>query len=106
MVGSIGPPMLVITTAGAFRSFGGLGPSIDTQGDVAFTAELDAGGRGLFTGPDVLADRVIGSGDALGGSVVTDVSLCAEGLNDSGQLAFTAQLADGRTAVFRAEPPA
>jgi hypothetical protein len=97
-------PFPVATSSGPFSSFGTFGPSIDTQGNVAFTAELDAGGQGLFTGPDPVADRVVGTGDVLDGSAVTNVTMCAEGLNDAGQIAFTAQLADGRTAVFRADP--
>lgn len=97
-------PFPVATSAGPFSSFGTFGPSLDIRGNVAFTAELDTGGQGLFTGPDPLTDRVVGTGDILDGSEVVNVTVCAEALNDGLQIAFTAQLADGRTAVFRADP--
>jgi hypothetical protein len=53
---------------------------------------------------------VIGTGDRLDGSTVQSTTFCEEGLSDSGELAFVAQLEapdtpDGfRTAVFRATP--
>jgi hypothetical protein len=66
----------------------------------------------IFTGPDVKKDVVIATGDKLDGAIVRSGGLhfCEEGLNDSGQLAFIAELADPksldpRTAVFRATPP-
>jgi hypothetical protein len=57
-------------------------------------------------------DRVISTGDTLDGSTVQNIIFCEEGLSDSGELAFVAQLADNpetledesRTAVFRATP--
>jgi hypothetical protein len=53
---------------------------------------------------------VIATGDKLDGARVRGLSFCEEGLNDAGQLAFIADLADPsaqngfRTAVFRATP--
>jgi hypothetical protein len=53
---------------------------------------------------------VISTGDTLDGSTVQNITFCEEGLSDSGELAFVAQLEapdtpDGyRVAVFRATP--
>jgi hypothetical protein len=53
---------------------------------------------------------VIATGDTLDGSTVQNLTFCEEGLSDSGELAFVAQLDDPeapegfRTAVFRATP--
>jgi hypothetical protein len=43
--------------------------------------------------------RVIGTGDALNGSTVTDLALGASGLNDDGDIAFNYTLASGTTGV-------
>ena len=56
---------------------------------------------GIFIGPDFDRDRVIRIGDSLDGSVVVDVGL--GGINDAGQLAFWADLEDGRSVVMLAE---
>jgi hypothetical protein len=93
----------VADTSGAFSSVGS--PSLNNAGVVAFRAVLDTGDQGLFTGPDPVADRVIGTGDALFGSTVTSLSFFREGLNDAGQVAFRATLADGRQVVARAVIP-
>ncbi len=79
-------------------------PSINKLGTVAFEAELDAGGSGIFIGPDPIVDKVIVVGDSLFGSTVTELFISQKGLNDAGQLAFQATLADGNRAVFRADP--
>jgi len=61
---------------------------------------------GIFTGGDPVADRVIAVGDALDGSTVSgfDPLSFASSLNNAGQIAFLVRLADGRTAVYRADP--
>ena len=88
-------------------------PSLNNNGDVAFLADLDSGGAGIFVGPDPINDRVISTGDTLDGSTVQDITFCEEGLSDSGELAFVAQLDipetpgddfDFRRAIFRATP--
>jgi hypothetical protein len=103
-VGNGGPLTTIADTTGPFSSFGFSGPSLNDNGLVAFVADLDAGGQGIFVGPDPVADRVIQTGDVLDGSTVINLVLCSEGLNNSGQLAFLAQLADDRTGVFLATP--
>jgi hypothetical protein len=109
VTGNGGPLTTVADTRGPFSAFGS--PSINNGGDVTFEGELDSvvvpAPEGIFVGPDPVADRVIGTGDILDGDVVTDVRLCPEGINDSGQIAFTAQLRDPvtsetRTAIYRA----
>ncbi len=101
---------VVADTRGKFASFGFRPPSLNNEGDVAFLATLDDGTSGIFVGSDPIADRVIATGDTLDGSTVQNLTFCEEGLSDSGELAFVAQLEDAdtpegfRTAVFRATP--
>ena len=115
VTGNGGPLTVVADTSGPFQSFGFTfvgftPPALNNSGDVAFFADLDSGGSGIFVGPDPVADRVVGTGDTLDGLTVTNLRICDEGLNDSGQLAFQAtfndpSLPDGRrVAVYRATP--
>lgn len=76
--------------------------SLNDLGRFAFTSSLDAGGYGLFAGPDPVDDLVIKTGMELDGSTVVDLHLHRHGLNNLGQLAFSATLADGRTGIFLA----
>jgi hypothetical protein len=71
---------------------------------VVFLAGLRSGGSGIFRGPDPVADVIIASGDPLFGSTVANVFFTEGGLNDNGQVAFVAQLEDGREVVVRAQP--
>ncbi|MDY6804376.1 MAG: hypothetical protein SXA11_11285 [Cyanobacteriota bacterium] len=80
-------------------------PSINKGGTVAFLADLPTGDRGIYTGHD-LAAKVIGKGDILNGSLVTDLSVDRESINDKGQIAFWAKLANGTEGIFRADPEA
>lgn len=113
VTGRGGPLTTVADTTGPFSFFGFRDPSIDNRGDVAFFAELDSNElpppQAIFTGPDVVDDRVIGSGDTLDGDTISSLTFCEEALNRSGQLAFTAFFEDPgmfelRTAVFQARP--
>jgi hypothetical protein len=100
-----GQVQTLVDSSGPFQiglSFGI--PTINDQGQVAFLASLKSGGFGLFVGPDPVADRVILLGDPLDGSTVTGLSVFGSYFNNAGQLAFIANLADGRTAVYRADP--
>ncbi|MBD1836832.1 PEP-CTERM sorting domain-containing protein [Coleofasciculus sp. FACHB-64] len=94
---------LIADTSSSLNGFLGV-PSINDVGTIAFFAELDVGGTGIFTGADPLKDKVISTGDTLFGSTVTSLSFSREGLNNAGQVAFLASLADGTTGIFRAEP--
>ena len=105
--GDGGPAASVVDSSGAFNIF----PSyaINNTGAVAFSATLDADNLGfpsIFVGADPKKDRVIGPGDKLDGGTVAGLRFCEEGLNDSGQLAFIAEIEDRngdvRVAAFRA----
>jgi len=103
LTGSGGPLTTIADTRGPFSFL--FGPSINDEGTVAFLAGLDAGGAGIFIGPDVEADRVIATGDRLFGSPVSFVEFGGgQSLNDTGQIAFRAGLADGRVVLVRADP--
>ena len=115
VTGNGGPLTVAADTSGPFQSFGFTfvgftPPALNNNGDVAFFADLDSGGSGIFVGPDPITDRVIGTGDTLDGSPVTNLRFCDGGLNDSGQLAFQATFNDPsvpegvRVAVYRATP--
>ncbi|MBD2540516.1 choice-of-anchor tandem repeat NxxGxxAF-containing protein [Coleofasciculus sp. FACHB-SPT36] len=94
---------LIADTSGSFNGFLGV-PSINDVGTIAFFTKLDAGGTGIFTGADPLKDKVISTGDTLFSSTVTSLSFSREGLNNAGQVAFLASLADGTMGIFRADP--
>lgn len=88
-------------------------PSVNDLGEVAFLASLDGApvdtpypSVGIYVGSDPVADKVIAVGDILAGQEVTYVNVHEEGLNNNGQIAFEALLADGTYTVFRAEPQA
>src|SRR5215470_1932883 len=103
LTGSGGPLTTIADSRGPFSFLSG--PSINGEGTVAFLAGLDAGGAGIFIGPDVEADRIIGTGDRLFGSPVNFLEFGGgHSLNDAGQIAFRAGLADGRVVVVRADP--
>lgn len=95
----------VVDDTGAFISFG-FAPALNARGQVAFEGTTRSGLVGIFTGGNVKKDRVIAIGDELDGSTVRDLSTSAfrTSLNNNGQIAFTAQLEDGRTGVYRADP--
>lgn len=112
-IGDGGDPSTVADTRGGFGSFGFRPPSQNNAGAVAFLATLDDfSTTGIFVGPDPVADRVIATGDTLDGATVQSLTFCEEGLSDSSQLGFIAQLEDlaspngFRMAVFRATPAA
>lgn len=89
-------------TSAGFLDFGG--PSINDRGSVAFFADLPGGDSGIFAITGSL-ERIVGTGDPLLGSTVTRLGFFSpQGMNDRGQLAFLAVLADGRQAIVRADP--
>ena len=73
-----------------FSQFGHLevGVSLNDRGNVVFTAALDDGDLGIFTGPDVVRDKVIATGDPLAGSSVSDIVLSRRGFNNNGRSRF------------------
>jgi hypothetical protein len=100
---SDGTTTTTIADTGGPYTFFFSSPSINRGGTVAFQA-FHTGGNGIFTGPDPVADKVIAIGDPLSGSTVTTVIFSREGLNDMGQVAFVARLADDTQALYRADP--
>jgi hypothetical protein len=100
---SAGSAAPVAANTGPFSEFdfeAALGDAV-----VAFRAKLDEGPRGIFTGPDPVADKVIQVGDMLFGAAVGgfpfDFSRFA--INDKGQIAFVV-LSGDQQRVVRADP--
>jgi hypothetical protein len=96
---------VVDNLSGPFAGLGLGAPAINNRGVVAFEAnkfEFHA----IYTGVNPTTDRVIQTGDVLDGSTIVQLSTGSHGrfLNDAGQVAFWAQLADGRTGIYRADP--
>ena len=92
-----------VDTLGPFKDV--VWSDINDAGTIAFTAELDAGGEGIFVGPDPVLHKVIMTGDPLFGSTVTDVHFHPGGLNDQNQLSFGYELANGVRGVAIAQVP-
>jgi len=105
--GSGGATTTIADTGGLLSGFSSV--AINNGGTVAFQANLPSSGPhqrngGIFTGPDPIADRVIGTGDPLDGSRVGILNFDRFGLNNAGSIAFIATLADGRQGIYRADP--
>ena len=105
----VGPAATVVDSSGAFNIFDSY--AINGTGAVAFSATLDDDNLGvpaIYVGPNPKKNRVIRPGDKLDGGTVAGLNFCEEGLNDSGQLAFVAEIEDRngdvRVAVYRASP--
>ncbi|KAB8316652.1 PEP-CTERM sorting domain-containing protein [Tolypothrix campylonemoides VB511288] len=102
--GNGGPLTTIADTSGSFSGFVGT-PAINDEATVAFFASLDGGGSGIFTGSDPVVNKIIGTGDTLFGSTVITVGDSnPQTLNNRGQIAFTAALADGTRGVYVATP--
>jgi hypothetical protein len=96
-----------VDTTGAYSQFFAGQVSINNDGQIVFIADLTAGGHGIFQGPDPIQDKILATGDELFGSTVVGFptnGLGTRGLNNAGQIAFSANLADGRTVLVRADP--
>jgi len=76
-------------------------PLLNNAGLLVFTSTLDGSfDRGVYTGPDPDADKVLGPGDPLAGSTV--VGTAATGLNNAGEIVLYVELADGRKGLWLA----
>lgn len=93
-----GNPTLLVDASGLYSSFGE--SSLNNSDRIAFLATLDSGVKGIYTGVNPLTSKIIEVGDALDGSIVTDLLFYREGLNDFDQIAFSTKLADGRGGVY------
>jgi len=101
------PDTRIVDSSGAFEIFHSY--ALNNAGAVAFSATLDDDNLAIpaiFVGPNPKKNRVIRPGDKLDGGTVVGLNFCEEGLNDSGQLAFVAEIEDRngdvRVGVFRA----
>jgi hypothetical protein len=106
--GNGGPLTTVADNLGPYGILAPNGAAINDDGMVVFSADFDTnpgtGGAGIFRGPDPVADKIIAIGDPLDGSTVRFVRCGRHSLNNAGQIAFTATLANGTQGVFRADP--
>jgi hypothetical protein len=76
---------------------------LNDNGDVAFFAMLDDSSKGIYTGADPVADKVLHVGDALFGATLIDL-VFDDSFNDVGQLAFVYVLDNGQSGVAVATP--
>jgi len=72
-------------------------PAVNNEGQVAFELvywdeQTQTDVEAIYAGPDLVADKVIARGDSLFGMGVQSVEFSTRGLNDSGQIAFWAEL--------------
>ena len=75
-------------------------PAMNDRGIVVFKANLDTGGRGIYAGPDPVADEIIRVGEPLFGSTATNV-IFSRGLNNHNEVVFYFELADGRSGIAK-----
>jgi hypothetical protein len=107
LAGRGGPVKTLVDTADGFDTFGLGSPSQNGAGEIVFTAIAQGGsGYELFDGPSPTTDLVVAIGDPLAGSEAFHLVSCRQALNDHGQIAFLARLADGRDVIVRADPVA
>jgi hypothetical protein len=93
-----GPSAKIADDGGVFSDFSPR-TAINDSGKVIFQATFDSdGSRGLYTGADPVADKVIHEGDALFGSTLTQL-FDAHDVNDGGTIAFRYLLANGVAGV-------
>ena len=102
-INGYGETNLLVDDSGDFNFFNSE-PALNNNGEVAFYAELDDGSAGIYVASELDSNRIVSVGDELAGSIVQELVIVQDGLNDSGQIAFQAQFEDGTSAVFRADP--
>jgi pimeloyl-ACP methyl ester carboxylesterase len=99
-VSKLGNVQQVVGPGSPLSVLGGTGVSLNNNGAVAF----ESSGSSLYAGTNPQSNRVIGVGDKLLGSTITQVGISRTALNDFGQLTFKVSLANGRQAIIRADP--
>lgn len=87
----------IADSRGAFSAFRGV--DISNEGTVAYLADFDAIGSGIFVG----RQAVISTGNQLLDSTVTDLNFLNKGLNIDDSVALWARLANSHSGVFRAD---
>src|SRR5438128_2537228 len=85
---------MIADTSGAFGDVSRFFPSINSQGAVAFEANLKAGGEAIFTGSGGELSRIAVTGDFIGSFTL------APKINSAGTVAFGADLTAGGRAIF------
>jgi len=99
---SAGRLSCLVDTRAGFQSLRGV--LINNAGPVVFYGTPVGGQLGLYAGPDPVAHRLLGLGDALLGGAVAEVVLNPVSVNQRGQLAVRVALDDGRQFILRGEP--
>jgi hypothetical protein len=103
----------VADTLNGYGAFGFYAPAINSSGAVVFKGILpDFTTDGIFTGPNPKKDAIITSKQRLDGARIlsSTLSVCAEALNDSGEVVFTVDIEDAtrieglRSAIYLATP--
>jgi hypothetical protein len=103
----------VADTLSGYGAFGFYAPAINNGGQVAFEGLLtDFTTDGVFTGPNPKTNAIITTANKLDGARIISGSIhfCAEGLNNSGEVAFIVDLEDRtrlegfRSAIYLATP--
>ena len=105
--GNGGQPTTIADLSGPFNYVGDFNfnqPSINDTGAVAFMAGLDAGGGGIFIGNGTTTNQVLDATAPLFGSTLTGLSISPTSHNDSGQVAFYYELANGTKGIAIANP--
>lgn len=92
-----GEPAALVDTGAGFSSF--RGAAVDDAGRVIFYATPEGGSLGIYSGPDPVADRIIGLGD----DRVVDLALNPVSINGAGQLAIRVALEGGAQQIVRAD---
>jgi hypothetical protein len=93
------------TSPGGYASFDE--PSLNDVGQVAFGADVQPDPnvfitfQGVFTGPDPVRDKVLQAGDRFRGAPITSVRMCAEGLNNLGQIVMNVDTENPNTFELR-----
>lgn len=101
-----------IATAGGLTRWIGPDPAFDSYrgvllnnaGPVVFYGTPVGGQLGIYSGPDPSQHRILGLGDALLGSTVSDFALNPVSVNERGQIAVRVALKDGQQWVLRGDP--
>jgi hypothetical protein len=114
IVTSVGGVMSTVAdTLNGYGGFGFYAPAINSHGQVAFEGLLpDFTTDGVFTGPNPKKDAIITSSGRLDRARIISgsITFCAEGLNNSGEVAFIVDLEDNttlegfRSAIYLATP--
>jgi hypothetical protein len=95
----------VTTDDGFGLGIGNIGRSINDSGTIAFVASIAGGQFGIFTGPDLVQDKVIKTGETLFGATVVNVECVRGALNNHGDIAFEYSLSNGKTGIAVAKAP-